>query len=157
MKVNLIGLDTAKSKKLAGKLNELLATYQIYYQNLRGFHWNIKGVDFFELHIKFEELYTDAQLKIDEIAERILTLEATPFHSFATYMKQSGIHAVEGLSKGNEMVLVVLKNLQQIILQERELLKLADIAEDEGTSSLISDYISQQEKLIWMLTSYSKK
>jgi len=73
MKKNIIGLDAIKAKKLADLLNVLLANYQLFYINSRGFHWNIKGEKFFELHLKFEELYTDTQLKIDEIAERILT------------------------------------------------------------------------------------
>lgn len=81
MKTSQIGLDQAKSKKLAGKLDLLLANFQLMYINTRGFHWNIKGEKFFELHLKFEELYTDLQIKIDEVAERILTLghtQATP-------------------------------------------------------------------------------
>ena len=52
-----IGLDKKASEKLAAKLNELLATYQVFYTNVRGYHWNIKGVNFFELHAKFEEIY----------------------------------------------------------------------------------------------------
>ena len=82
MKTNRIGLDAVKAKKLAELLNVLLANYQLFYINSRGFHWNIKGEKFFELHIKFEELYTDTQLKIDEIAERILTLEHTILPSY---------------------------------------------------------------------------
>ncbi len=156
MKVNAIGLDAMKSEQLAGKLNILLASYQLYYQNLRGFHWNIKGSDFFELHVKFEELYNDAQLKIDEIAERILTLEGTPFHSFEKYLKNSVVEPVESLTNGKEMVAHVLKNLQVLIIEERKLLSLAGDADDEGTSSLMSDYISEQEKLVWMLKSYSR-
>ncbi len=58
-KINAIGLDSIKSKHLAEKLNELLANYSIFYQNTRGSHWNIKGDKFFELHLKFEELYND--------------------------------------------------------------------------------------------------
>ena len=76
--LNKIGLDTKKSKMNAEKLNELLANYSIFYQNTRGFHWNIKGDKFFELHVKFEELYNDLKVKIDEVAERILTLGYTP-------------------------------------------------------------------------------
>jgi starvation-inducible DNA-binding protein len=57
--MNLIGLDKKKSEKLATKLNELLADYMVFYQNTRGLHWNIKGEKFFELHLKFEELYTN--------------------------------------------------------------------------------------------------
>jgi starvation-inducible DNA-binding protein len=71
--VNRIGLDPNKSAELATKLNTLLANYQVFYMNTRGFHWNIKGEKFFELHVKFEELYNDLILKIDEIAERVLT------------------------------------------------------------------------------------
>jgi starvation-inducible DNA-binding protein len=57
----------------------------LYYQNLRGIHWNIKGRAFFDLHVKFEELYNDANMKVDEIAERILTLGETPLHTFDDY------------------------------------------------------------------------
>ena len=63
-----IGLDKAQSAELAGKLNDLLATYQVFYTNVRGYHWNIKGVNFFELHAKFEEIYTDLINKVDEVA-----------------------------------------------------------------------------------------
>jgi starvation-inducible DNA-binding protein len=85
--LNAIGLNTTKAKQLAEKLNELLANYSIFYQNVRGYHWNIKGEKFFELHVKFEELYTDLQLKIDEIAERILTLGDSPAHNYSAYKK----------------------------------------------------------------------
>ena len=91
MKKNIIGLDANKAKKLAELLNVLLANYQLFYINSRGFHWNIKGEKFFELHLKFEELYTDTQLKIDEIAERILTLGHTPDHTFTDFLKLSKI------------------------------------------------------------------
>ncbi|GAB1403191.1 hypothetical protein MASR1M74_03690 [Lentimicrobium sp.] len=77
MKKNIIGLDKEATPKLIEKLNDLLSNYEIFYQNTRGFHWNIKGPKFFELHAKFEELYTDLQVKIDEIAERVLTLGGT--------------------------------------------------------------------------------
>ena len=83
---NLVGIDQNKAKELASMLNQLLADYQLFYQNLRGFHWNIKGKEFFELHLKFEEFYDDAVIKIDEIAERILTLEGEPLHTFSDYV-----------------------------------------------------------------------
>ncbi|MBL7723999.1 MAG: DNA starvation/stationary phase protection protein [Chitinophagaceae bacterium] len=90
MKRNSIGLDAGKTRELAEKLNLLLANFQLFYINSRGFHWNIKGDKFFELHAKFEELYTDTQLKIDEVAERILTLGHVPSHSYTDYLKLSG-------------------------------------------------------------------
>ncbi|MFP3527074.1 ferritin-like domain-containing protein, partial [Pantoea sp. SIMBA_072] len=69
--LSVIGLDQKKAEQLGDKLNELLSNYQVFYMNVRGFHWNIKGERFFELHAKFEETYDDLLLKIDEIAERI--------------------------------------------------------------------------------------
>jgi len=151
---NLIGINKEKADVLAGKLNELLADYQIFYQNVRGLHWNIKGKEFFELHLKFEEFYNDAVIKIDEIAERVLTLDKEPLHTFSDYLKKSSIKEERGVTNGVEGVKIVLKNLSRIITLERLILNLAGDAEDEGTASLMSDYISQTEKTLWMLNSY---
>lgn len=152
--VNRIGLNNTKSKQLADKLNILLSNYQLFYMNARGFHWNIKGEKFFELHLKFEELYTDALLKIDEIAERILTLGYTPTHSFSDYLKQSSIKEIKNMSEGKKAVAKVLESFTVLILLERELLKLSADADDEGTNAQMSDYIREQEKLVWMYSSF---
>jgi starvation-inducible DNA-binding protein len=149
-----IGLNEKKAKELSEKLNLLLADYQLFYQNLRGFHWNLKGSDFFELHLKFEELYNDAQVKIDEIAERILTLEETPLHTYTDYLERSDIKAAKNVTKGREGVATTLANFQTILLLEREIMVIASDAGDEGTLTLISDYITQTEKTVWMLSSY---
>lgn len=152
-----IGLDKNKVEKLNTQLNQLLADYQIFYQNLRGFHWNLKGNDFFELHLKFEELYNDAQVKIDEIAERILTLEGSPLHRFEDYINTSKISAAHNVSNGKEGIEISLDNFQTILLLEREIMISAGDAGDEGSLTLISDYISQTEKTVWMLSSFLGK
>lgn len=151
---NAIGLDTDKTKQLAAKLNDLLANYQVFYQNTRGYHWNIKGEKFFELHVKFEEVYTDSQLKIDEIAERIRTLGFTPIHSFSDYVKNSDIKEITGVSDGLKGVEGILNGYKILLEKERVILDLSADADDEGTNSLVSDYISQQEKLVWMYSAY---
>lgn len=151
---NLIGIDKEKAAKLSSKMNNLLADYQMFYQNLRGFHWNIKGREFFELHEKFEELYNDAVIKIDEIAERILTLEGEPLHTFQDYINTSEIKEAKGVSNGEEGVKIVVDNFSKLILKEREILSLAGDADDEGTASQMSDYITETEKTLWMLNSY---
>ena len=153
---NLIGIDKNKAKELSNNLNELLADYQLYYQNLRGMHWNIKGREFFELHVKFEEYYDDAVIKIDEIAERILTLEGEPLHSFTDYLKMSKISESKNITNGVEGIKIIISNFQVLILKEREILELAADASDEGTVSIMSDYISETEKTLWMLNSYLK-
>lgn len=151
---NLIGIDTQKAKQLSNELNDLLANYQLFYQNLRGLHWNIKGKEFFELHLKFEELYNDAVVKIDEIAERILTLDGEPLHTFSDYLKLAQINEEQKISDGKHGVTIVVKNFTTLINKERNILSLAADANDEGTVSLMSDYITQTEKTMWMLNAY---
>lgn len=152
---NAIGIDKQPAKKLSILLNELLANYQLYYQNLRGFHWNIKGKEFFELHLKFEELYTAAQLAIDEIAERILTLGEQPLHTFSDYTKLSEIKEAANVSIGKDAIAATLQNLTVLLVKERAILNVANDVSDEGTATLMSDYIKLQEKTVWMLNAYN--
>ena len=150
MSKTIIGLDKAQSSELAAKLNGLLATYQVFYTNVRGYHWNIKGVNFFELHAKFEEIYTDLVEKVDEIAERILTLGYTPNNAYSQYLKVSRIQEDIAVSTAQECLTGTLKGLTVLLEQQREILNFAGEAEDEGTASQMSDYIKEQEKLVWM-------
>jgi starvation-inducible DNA-binding protein len=152
--LNQIGLDQKASSELSEKLNELLADYQLFYMNARGFHWNIKGHKFFELHLKFEELYTDSLIKIDEIAERILTLGFTPLHTYADYSSLSKIKAAKNVSNGTEAIKEILKGYEVLLPLERELLEMSGDSNDEGTNALMSDYIREQEKLVWMYSAF---
>ena len=153
-KLNAIGLDSDKAKDLSEKLNALSANYSIFYQNTRGYHWNIRGDKFFELHLKFEELYDDLLLKIDEVAERILTLGGTPHHNYSEYNNNSKIQESSEIRDGRVAVGDILTSLQTVIVLQRELLTLSDDAGDEGTNALMSDYIREQEKLVWMYSSF---
>lgn len=149
-----IGLDTVQSQALAAELNKLLASYQILYMNVRGFHWNIRGNQFFELHLKFEEIYNDLLLKVDALAERILTLDGVPLHSFSDYIKVSAIPEQKGLHDGRACVESLLESFRELLVAQRRILGQAAEAGDEGTSSILSDYVQQQEKLVWMLRAY---
>ncbi len=155
-KISKIGLEKNDSEKVAEKLNELLSNYQIFYMNVRGFHWNIKGSDFFVYHEKFEELYNDSLHNIDEIAERILTLGLVPLHSFSAYKKVSSISEVEHVVDSKESLKIILEGLKQLLIIEREILMLSSSIGDEGTVSLMSEYISEQEKLVWMFSASLK-
>ncbi len=155
--LNAIGIDSQKAKFLADKLNELLANYSIFYQNTRGYHWNIKGEKFFELHVKFEELYNDLILKIDEVAERILTLGHMPAHNYSDYRTISKIKESVQINDGITAVGDILDSFQTIIILQRELLHLSADAGDEGTNALMSDYIRLQEKMVWMYSAFLNK
>lgn len=154
MGTNFIGLETAKTQKLADALNDLLSNYQIFYMNVRGYHWNIKGESFFELHDKFEELYNDLLVKVDEIAERVLTLGHRPAHAFSTYLEKSEVQEKKDVSEGKQAVESIVDSFARLIARQRDILAAAGDANDEGTVALMSDYISQQEKTVWMYRSY---
>lgn len=102
-------------------------------------------------------MYDDLLLKIDEVAERILTLEHSPTHSYSNYIKQSDIKEVVDLSNGKEAVQHILNSFAVILEKQRSILKLAGESNDEGTVALMSEYISEQEKLTWMYRSYLGK
>jgi len=151
---NSIGLDTEKAKVLAKDLNTLLANFQLYYQNLRGMHWNIKGRAFFDLHLKFEELYNDANLKVDEIAERILTLGETPLHTFEDYTNYGKVPIGKNVSEDSKAVKLIVDSLTELLKIERDILNKSGEADDEGTNAMMSDFISQQEKTVWMMKAW---
>lgn len=154
MKTNSLGLEFKKAEVLAAELNILLANFQIYYQNLRGLHWNIRGKRFFDLHIKFEELYNDSQLKIDLIAERVLTLGGRPLHTFEDYIKNNKLFIGRDISNDEAAVNLIVNSLTQLLKIERVILKQSDDASDEGTNSMMSDFIKEQEKTIWMMKAW---
>jgi starvation-inducible DNA-binding protein len=154
MTLNSIWLDTQKAKILADDLNQLLANFQIYYQNLRGIHWNIRGKRFFDLHVKFEELYNDANLKVDLIAERILTLGATPLHTFEAYMKFTKVPVGKNISQDDKAVQLVVDSLSELLKIERQILDKSADANDEGTNAMMSDFITEQEKTVWMMKAW---
>ncbi|MDR5875724.1 Dps family protein [Halomonas sp. CUBES01] len=151
---NHIGLNEVSASELAQKLNELLANYQVFYMNVRGYHWNIKGRQFFQLHEKFEEFYTDLLAKVDEVAERILTLGHYPIHAYSNYIDVAKIQEDKDVQDGEACVRGILQGYQALIELQREILSLASNAGDEGTAAQVGDYIREQEKTVWMLTSY---
>ena len=152
--MNALGLPIEESKVLVKELNVLLSNFQVYYQNLRGLHWNIKGKRFFDLHVKFEEFYNDSQIKIDLIAERVLTLGGTPLHTFDDYIKNSKLEIGKDISKDVIAVQLIIDSLSHLLKIERTISNLSGEIYDEGTNAMMSDFISEQEKTIWMLNAW---
>ncbi|MDR3194120.1 MAG: DNA starvation/stationary phase protection protein [Tannerella sp.] len=153
---NNVGLEGNAIQPVIVKLSFLLADYQVFYTNLRGFHWNIQGDKFYDLHGIYEEYYTEVAEKIDEVAERIVILGSVPANSFSEYLKQAGVKEVSGVSDwkvgGNNVV----STLQYLIDSLRELHAVARQAGDQATASLAIHGIKSFEKKVWMLSSYLK-
>jgi starvation-inducible DNA-binding protein len=154
MKTNILGLPVQESELIITELNTLLSNYQVYYQNLRGIHWNIRGKRFFDLHVKFEELYNDSQLKVDMIAERVLTLGGTPLHTFEDYIKNNKLTVGRNVSNDEKAIQLIVSSLSDLLKIERDILNKSAAINDEGTNSMMSDFIVEQEKTLWMMQAW---
>ncbi len=150
-----INLTDKQVRPVVELLNDYLANYHIHYQKLRGCHWNIKGANFFTLHLKFEELYTNAQTTIDEIAERILTLGQSPHSRYADFIKVSAIKELDTIGLNDkEMVEAILSDMGKLIELERELLLASSEAGDDGTNDMVNAFMQFKEKTVWMLNAF---
>lgn len=155
--MNYLGLSLEQVAPTGKALNQLLANYQVYFQNLRNFHWNVSGHNFFDLHEQFEELYIDAREQIDEIAERILTLRMRPLSTLESYLETSEVTSFGRVIDETEMVGKLLENHQTIIKSMRSVLEEADKITDEGTIDLIGGILSNFEKQSWMLDAWYER
>lgn len=146
--------ENTQSIIVSEKLNQLLADYQIYYQNLRTLHWYAKGRTFFSLHSKFEEYYNETAEIVDELAERILMLGEKPVYSFSQFLSISKLKETEPISEGTAAVNVVLSNSEYLLNSVKEAIQTAENADDDGTVALLGELIGSTEKRIWMLKSF---
>lgn len=149
-----VGRDREATSRVVGGLDSLLADLHVHYQNLRGFHWNVQGPQFFSLHRMFEERYTATQTRIDEIAERILSLGGRPDWPLSGMIARAGVSEGTGAESAADMVRVVLDDLEALLLRERAVLKEAGEANDEGTVDMLGGYVSAHEKTAWMLRAW---
>ncbi|ARV12715.1 Dps family protein [Gilvibacter sp. SZ-19] len=155
--MNYLNMNDEKLLPVVIELNTLLAEYHIYYQKLRNYHWNILGKNFFDLHDKFEELYGQARIRIDEIAERILTLRYHPVSKYSDYLRISKLEESESIKTDREMVISILNDHRMLLAQMRTVMLHAENAKDEGTLDMLGAYIRDMEKASWMLNAWSKR
>jgi len=151
---NNLGLESKAVQTIIAGLNDLLANHQVYYTNLRGLHWDIKGDKFFELHELYEDYYNDEASVIDEVAERVATLGEHPENRFSEYLKQSEIKEIHRVSDWEAGVNHVLSSMKIFLDKNRNLLQSAIDANDSGTTILVQKHIADLESKIWKLSAY---
>ncbi|TXR54383.1 Dps family protein [Reinekea thalattae] len=146
-----IGINSENRIAISQGLSRLLADSYTLYLMTHNFHWNVVGPQFRELHLMFEEHYTELADAVDEIAERVRTLgEAVP-GTYKAFSELSSVKEVDGVPSATEMTLILTKAHEQVVKTAREVLKLAQEADDESTASLVSDRMRVHEKTAWML------
>ncbi len=146
-----IGINKENRTQIADGLKRLLADSYTLYLQTHNFHWNVTGSQFRELHLMFEEHYTELAVAVDDIAERIRTLDVPAPGTYKEFAKLSSIEEVDGVPTSDEMVKLLTKGHEQVIKTAREVLKTAQDANDESTASLVSDRMRIHEKTAWML------
>lgn len=146
-----IGIGAKDREKIAQGLKGLLAdTYTLYLQT-HNFHWNVTGRLFRELHLMFEEQYTELATAVDDIAERIRTLDVVAPGTYKAFAELSSIKEVDGVPTAEEMVRILTQGHEQVVKTCRDVLKAAQAGDDESTIALVSDRMRVHEKTAWML------
>lgn len=140
--------------QLISSLNQLQADYQVYYQKLRAFHWNVRGPMFFALHAKFEELYTAFAVKVDDLAERALTLGGRPLPTLGAVLEKARLKEATSMPDAQAMVRILADDLVQLNTWTRQVAAEGEAAEDVGTVNLLEGFADAQEKDVWMLRSF---
>jgi len=141
-------------QQLVTALNQLQADYQVYYQKLRAFHWNVQGPLFFALHAKFEDLYTGFAVKVDDLAERALTLGGRPLPTLAAVLKTARLKEATSMPDAAGMVEALVEDLEQLNAWTREVVAQAEAKGDAATVNLLDGFADGQEKDGWMLRSF---
>lgn len=142
------------SDKLIEELNRLLSDYQVLYQKLRAYHWNVEGKDFFQLHEKFEELYDTVTVRVDEIAERIRALGDYPLSTYSEQLVEARVEEDNGRIESDQMVKNLCSDYESL---QEALSEIADKAGEEGdttTVNLLEEIQDEQAETLWMLKSY---
>ncbi|MBX2983194.1 MAG: Dps family protein [Flavobacteriales bacterium] len=148
--------STKERKLLADSLNELLANYEVHYQKLRNYHWNVTGGDFFDIHENLEVQYTQSQMNIDLIAERVRVFRERPLSTFAEYLKVSSLKEDGTVPSSENMVKNLLADYVVLVDHMYETVELAMKLSDAGTERMVKAFIEQIEKHHWMLGSFNK-
>jgi starvation-inducible DNA-binding protein len=142
------------SKELVKAVNQQVANWTVLYVKLHNYHWYIKGKNFFTLHEKFEELYNEANVHVDELAERILALEAKPVATMKEVLETSSLNEATGNEKEEQMVQTVVDDFEKMVDELQEAIELAEEAKDEGTGDMLIAVKQSLKKHIWMLKAY---
>ncbi|MDN4600769.1 DNA starvation/stationary phase protection protein [Paenibacillus sp. F6_3S_P_1C] len=145
---------TDQAKSVEQVLNRQVANLNVLYVKIHNYHWYVKGPNFFTLHVKFEEFYNEVTVQMDEIAERILTLKGSPAATMKEYMELSSIQEAAGGEDAKTMVQNLIEDFATLSNEYQEGIEVAEAAEDQPTSDMLTGFKADLEKHMWMLRSF---
>ncbi len=149
--------NEAGRKEIGEALNKLVADTYVLYMRTHGFHWNVVGPRFVELHKLFEEQYTELHDAADIIAERTRALGERAPTSFAELLKLATISEASGTPKTDEMIRLLAEGNRAAAKSCKNVVDVAEKYDDVGTADLATGRIELHEKAAWMLESLLEK
>jgi len=151
-----LGFESEEAQSIVDSLNILLSNYQIHYQKLRNFHWNVEGDVFFELHELFEKEYNEVKIQIDEIAERIRVFGKKPHSTLQKYLEIAEIKECDNDYPSDKMVTEILNDLDMLISYLMDAYETASEIGDIATTDMLTKFLTRTETQHWMLNAYNK-
>ena len=148
-----IGLNKDDCEHIAVGLKHLLADTYTLYLKTHNFHWNVVGPQFRELHLMFEEQYTELATAVDDIAERIRALGSPAPGTYSEMGALTVIEETPGVPSSESMIKTLTEDNEAVVRTARQVLEQAQGAGDESSASLIGDRMVIHEKTAWMLRS----
>ena len=148
-----IGIEAKSREALANQLSRLLADSYFVYQTTHGYHWNVTGPLFTNLHALFMEQYLELWNALDGIAERIRILGHYAPYTYCEFRALSKIEEHEGVPSALGMIQNLIKGQEQLIGAARAIIPIAEKAGDETTLDLVTQRLAIHEKNAWVLRS----
>ncbi|MDR7316124.1 Dps family protein [Brevibacillus nitrificans] len=147
-------MKTTVEVNISTVLNKQVANWTVLYTKLHNFHWNVKGLHFFTLHQKFEELYNEASANLDTLAERVLSIGGKPVATLSACLQMASIAEATGNESAEQMVTSVVQDFTLLVDELKDAMAAAEEADDEATSDMLLAISSSLQKHIWMLKAF---
>lgn len=145
---------STESQQLIELVNKQVTNWTVLYTKLHNFHWYVKGPNFFTLHAKFEELYNEAALHVDELAERLLALGGEPVATLRESLELASVNEAGNGQTAEQMVQTIVEDFEILTLELKKGIELADQSGDETTGDMLLAIHQSLEKHLWMLNAF---
>jgi len=142
-------------KTIQTVLNKQVSNWSVLYVKLHNYHWYVKGQQFFTLHVKFQELYEEAALHVDEIAERLLALDGKPEATMKRYLETSSVKEATGEETAEQMVDSIIADFTTVIDELKDGMEKAEKQGDDTTADMLLAIHKSLEKHVWMLKAFN--
>jgi starvation-inducible DNA-binding protein len=137
---------------LTEDLKSLQANVVAMYAQAHGYHWNVKGMLFKQLHAFFLEIYEDVYDSIDTISENIRKLgDDAPF-GLKTWSNSQTVSVKENPNLSPVDMLIELTSVNMVIINQlKAIFRSANASDEQGLANFIAERIDKHQFWNWQL------